>query len=115
MIRRLLLLALVAYCATLHAEEKPWEREYAGYTWHLTSRPLAIPEWHAVSVDELPKYCLRGWMGASACAVIDAKKGICHIYSGQSEADTPEWLRWHEYLHCAGWDHGPAPFAAMLH
>jgi hypothetical protein len=104
MLVALLGIALLGYQA-LAADAGTW---YAGYTWHVSGRRPLAPEWHAVSSYEVQARCSVGrreghW--SNACAWFDERGGVCHVYASQSEAETPAWLRWHELLHCAGWDH----------
>jgi len=97
-LRRFLLLSIVIYCGSLAAAHY-----YGGYEWHISDRPPLVPEWKAVPTMEVAKVCHMEH--ANACAKYDVRGGVCTIYAGQSEKDTPDWLRWHEFLHCAGWDH----------
>jgi len=75
---------------------------YEGYDWYLAFPPLS-PEWHVLSVNDLRSKCQDS--NPNACAYRDVTAGVCHIYASQSEEQTPKWLRWHELLHCAGWNH----------
>ena len=99
MIRKFLLLALVALTAS-------WAHGhyYGGFEWHISKRPPLVPQWHAVGSNEVFRRC---WDGRQhmACSIFDLQAGVCNVWASQSEFDTPEWLRWHELLHCAGWDH----------
>ena len=76
--------------------------QHQGYTWRITSSPL-VPTWHVLPVDELRRKCRSST--ANACVERDLRAGVCRVYAGQAELETPQWLRWHELLHCAGYDH----------
>lgn len=97
-LRRAILAFLVAYCGSLAAAHY-----YAGYEWTVSNRPPLVPTWKVIPSTDVAAKCRLD--RANACAFYDVRAGVCTIYAGQSEADTPEWLRWHEFLHCAGWDH----------
>lgn len=100
-LKRAFLLSLVLYCGSLIASDY-----YAGYEWVRSARPPLVPQWHAVGSQDVQANCRHGrnaWF--NACSVYDLRGGICHVYASQSEMDSPAWLRWHEQLHCAGWDH----------
>lgn len=102
-LRRLLLAALVAFCA---ANAFGIGTYYGGYTWVNSLRKPLVPDWHVVDSYEVQKKCkAREGMWTNACAIYDERAGVCHVYASQSEFETPAWLRWHELLHCAGWDH----------
>lgn len=85
---------------------------YGGYVWTISQRPPLVPTWKAVSVPEVRQKCQNAY--ANACAVYDVRGGVCTIYASQSEQETPVWLRWHELLHCAGWDHDPEPSVGQV-
>ncbi len=97
-LRRALLLLLVAICA-----HNAFGHYYEGYEWHLSGRLPLVPVWHAVTSYQVHEIC--GGDRFNACAFFDTKGGVCNVYASQGEFETPTWLRWHELLHCAGWDH----------
>lgn len=98
-----LMLAFIvgAHVVAVHAVQY-W---VAGYTWTMSSRPPLVPTWRVVSIDELHKFCGGRPHGFFGCAKYELGKGECVVYASQAEFDIPEWQRWHELLHCAGWDH----------
>ncbi len=83
------------------------EYEVLGYMWHRTSRPPLVPVWHVVETYVVRERCEERRRGVvQGCTRFDRMSyGLCDVYASQSELDTPDWIRWHELLHCAGWDH----------
>lgn len=78
---------------------------YEGQEWRVSARPPLTPVWHVVALDELPRFCGGRWGQHYACAVYRIAAGECHVYATEPELAMPTWQRWHELLHCAGWDH----------
>lgn len=106
-LRRLLLLALVAICAlnlagcaAMDANGLPM-----GDGWHakLEHAPLPVT-WVQVPQGMITTFCPH-LPRVNACAWRDYTNHECVVYAETSEADTPQWLRTHEYEHCAGRDH----------
>ena len=87
-----------------------WAVEWGGYQWHYAGAPLLVPVWHVVDAYEVQRACgARGGEWDIACVVRHPSSGTCDVYASQSESETPEWIRWHEFLHCAGWEHDQEP------
>jgi hypothetical protein len=65
-----------------------------------------VPVWKKVDSFEVQAKCAAGlhWW-SHACAFYRLRDGECWVYASDDEFDSPAWLRWHELLHCAGWDH----------
>lgn len=93
-LRRILISApvLVTGCAVL-TNDPGWQVER-----HDTPLPAVFV---ASSLERIQQACPKT-PNAYGCAVRDYRVGLCWIYI---PADAPVWLRAHELLHCAGYNH----------
>jgi hypothetical protein len=95
-LRRLLLLAFVALCAS-------YLPGCATEEWTRSDRPELKPVWIVVAQEMVQSVCRhnQGFV-ANACAIYGED---CLIVAEQDEAHSPRWLVEHERKHCKGFDH----------